>query len=497
MNQAVWFLILLLVGLDLFVAAQMLRHGLRSEPPGGGGLLIVVALSLLGLVAPFLVFFFPALGIEPTLSFNFLVALPLLLVTALAYLPFRQRAVVPPPAPGQGPGDHYADALRQSAVTALLVAGGVLAAHFRGWEVPPLLGLAALGYAAYVLYGVVVIWAAAPGAGWETTPFDDLVLGGDSTGPAPEGQFDVFLSYKSEDVELVRQVADALIAAGRTVWFAEYLILLVDREKFQDAIDDGIRRSRFGVLFTSDRYVASEHCRNELEQLLPPRPGKVLEVRVRDEPGTHERYPMLGDCPALTYRGDVGEVLRFIQEQTALPGEVLPPPEPEATVPAVFQDAAAGYSVEVSGWELCSRGGAAYLGQWIGPQFRRQCDGFRAAWNLVIGSPVVAPRRFREGEPIDDRECFDVTVEFARRYLAARPGAKCVGVHLFFLAGLSHFVVAYWEGGLWRRRYSVILTDPEGVSTEFAFAFGFRGPFTAYCRHVPLMDRVVRSLQRW
>ena len=36
----------------------------------------------------------------------------------------------------------------------------------------------------------------------------------------------VFLSYKSEDSNLVRQVAEQLIGCGIDVWFNEYRILL-------------------------------------------------------------------------------------------------------------------------------------------------------------------------------------------------------------------------------------------------------------------------------
>ncbi len=70
-----------------------------------------------------------------------------------------------------------------------------------------------------------------------------------------------------------------------------------------------------------------------------------------------------------------------------------------------------------------------------------------------------------------------------------------MAVHLLFLGGYSHLVVAYWLGRAWARRYSIVLPDPStGEATEFAFAFGFFGPFDEYCRAVPLMDRVVESL---
>jgi hypothetical protein len=400
-------------------------------------------------------------------------------------------------------------------ILAFLIPGGALAAQLQAWQISLLVLLVGVAYAVIVLYRALAIRRSPRSpAGWEATPYDGLALGGGRQGPGffeagpagpasplPDKFFDVFLSYKSEDAELVRQVADALIAGGLKVWFAEYLILLVDRDRFQDAIDDGLRRSRFGVLFTNDRYAQSDHCRYELTQLLLPEycgAGRLLEVRVRDEPLLRAHHPGLSGCPWLQFRGDVGELLRFIQQHTALPGDWPAPPAQEATVPALFQDPAVGYTLDVTGWTLVSRGRAAFLGQTVGPKFQREFGDYKAVWNLVIGSPVVAPRRFREGQPIDDRECFDVTVAFAQKYLAAQPGAKCAGVHLFFLGGLSHFVVTYWRNGYWGRRYSIILTDAEtNVSTEFAFAFALYGPFDAYCRRVPFMDRVVLSFERW
>ena len=46
----------------------------------------------------------------------------------------------------------------------------------------------------------------------------------------------LFVSYKSQDVGVARRIADHLIASGVGVWFAEYQILLVARDRFEEAI---------------------------------------------------------------------------------------------------------------------------------------------------------------------------------------------------------------------------------------------------------------------
>ena len=53
--------------------------------------------------------------------------------------------------------------------------------------------------------------------------------------PAPP--WDIFISYKSKDVEIARKIAGRLITSGIRVWFAGYQILLTGREYFQQAID--------------------------------------------------------------------------------------------------------------------------------------------------------------------------------------------------------------------------------------------------------------------
>lgn len=44
--------------------------------------------------------------------------------------------------------------------------------------------------------------------------------------------YDAFITYKSEDADLVRNVADQLIASGIRVWFAEYQVLLQNYDQF-------------------------------------------------------------------------------------------------------------------------------------------------------------------------------------------------------------------------------------------------------------------------
>ena len=93
---------------------------------------------------------------------------------------------------------------------------------------------------------------------------------------------DVFISYKSKNVDVARLVADRLIASGRKTWFAEYEVLLTDRHRFQEAIDRGIRECKYGLALTNNDYANSKYCRAEMDQLLKfCGPKKIMEIMIR------------------------------------------------------------------------------------------------------------------------------------------------------------------------------------------------------------------------
>jgi len=335
---------------------------------------------------------------------------------------------------------------------------------------------------------------------WSRTPYEQIIARISPTQPAraPLGKtFDIFVSYKSEDVPVVRQVADQMIASGLRVWFAEYTVLLTGREQFQEYIDAGIGQSRYGVCFTNDRFIGSEYCRREMEQLLDPAncgPENVVEVRIPSEPLPHREYPELASAPAIEFTGDVNELLRYVQAATSLSVELPAPAMTGEEAGVVFRDEELGYSFDVTGWRMMERGGGHTGADIQGPSFSRSFPGSDAVWNLIVGPDAVAPRQVK-GESVDDRQAYERGIEFAERYLG-REGRKCAGVHLFFLHGFSHLALTYWWRNGWTRRYSIILPEPgTGRSMEFAFSFAFFGPFAEYCRRAHHMDRIVNSLE--
>lgn len=343
-----------------------------------------------------------------------------------------------------------------------------------------------------------------PSQEWSKTPYDGLTLTAVESRqgvPTHEKTFDMFISYKSEDVGIARHLAELLIAGGLRVWFAEYLVLLAARERFDEAIDEGLGRSRYGIVFTNDRYIRSPYCRHELECLLDPvncGAPRVLEVKLGSTRQVHLMYPDLDRSAGINFKGDMGEVLQLVRQTTSL--RIEHPSERTLTTscPSIFRDERFGYRIDISGWQLLDPGGFDTGYGTMGPQCTQTLGGHRASWNLIVGSPAPATRATpKRGQIIDDRACFNQIVEVARAILPSI-GGRCTGVHMLFSKEkkYSQLALTYWFQSGWTRRYSVVLPDPQtGKSTEFAFTFGFHAPFREYCQHSHMMDRVVESLE--
>lgn len=303
--------------------------------------------------------------------------------------------------------------------------------------------------------------------------------------------FDCFVSYKSEDVQLARRVTDQLMAAGSRVWFAEYQILL-RRRRFAAALRSGLRRSAWGIAFTNDRYVDSEWCRQEIESLIHRLgPGRLVEVQIplQDEP--RRRYPELASSPAIESR-DVGEILRFVRAETGMPAN------PAEAVPSgerkLYEGTYLGrpLTLEVSGWVLHEKPREGEIG---GITFR--FTDAPALFVNVWAHPETSPAGQRAARAIDDRQMFDSLVRFARDHLRRLPvhDVRARGVHLLFHSGLSQIALTYHMGFYWTRKVSLVIPNRStGQMAEFEFTFGFRGPFTEYCRHAFLMDSLALSL---
>lgn len=80
-------------------------------------------------------------------------------------------------------------------------------------------------------------------------------------------EFDVFVSHASEDKPTVaRPLRDALVHRGFSVWLDEQELTLGDA--LGQKIDEGLARSRFGVVILSGHFFAKRWPRRELDGLV-------------------------------------------------------------------------------------------------------------------------------------------------------------------------------------------------------------------------------------
>src|SRR5437773_2294533 len=79
--------------------------------------------------------------------------------------------------------------------------------------------------------------------------------------------WDIFLSHATEDKEsIARPLALALISAGLHVWFDEFTLLPGD--SLRRSIDNGLAKSRYGVIILSRSYLAKQWTTWELDGLV-------------------------------------------------------------------------------------------------------------------------------------------------------------------------------------------------------------------------------------
>jgi hypothetical protein len=336
------------------------------------------------------------------------------------------------------------------------------------------------------------------------SPYDQLLkrrdLGSDMP---PDKVFQLFVSYKSEDVWLARRITEALLSAGVAVWFAEYAIRLDDRHDFEASIEDGIKRSRFGVLLTNARYSLSPYPQSEARQLLDAQvcgPQYVLQVKCPDET-LDSKFPDL-ECVApeqiFEYNedGDFAANLEFLCKHLGVTTPQQVEPDEEAA-PSIYHNQFYDYSLDVSGFEPCRETTQSQFTTVLQGETRRGLD--LISWNLLVQPRSdLSPRPLPEkGGSMDDRTCFDENMELARRYFQQTSGL-CHGVHLVFHGGFSHLGLTYRpkNENAWVRRYSLVFPWKETrQNMEFAFVFYYWGRFSSFCRVTPEMDRLVASLQ--
>jgi hypothetical protein len=273
----------------------------------------------------------------------------------------------------------------------------------------------------------------------------------------------------------------------------------------EKAIRRGVRSSKYGLALTNDSYVESTYCGFEIAQLLKKCGTKrIFEVMIPKERKPHREIEGLSKCRSIEYKGKLNEVILFLAEGTA--GK-LPEADPRLTNTAysgegqsIYENKCLGspFTLNTFGWDLTDPGGAVLgAGSKQGPELQREAFGQTLHVNLYFGrEEEAAATNSRLNSNLNDRQTYDYLIAYARKHLA-RLDSEARGVHLLRHGGFSQFAMTYQFKGMWMRKYSLILANPNsGKIAEFAFTFcAPAASFPEFCRCAYLMDDLVSTLQ--
>lgn len=312
-------------------------------------------------------------------------------------------------------------------------------------------------------------------------------------------EYDVFVSYRSEDIHIVRPIAEHMMAAGLKVWFAEYKILLAGREHFEKAIAYGIANCSYGLCFTNDRYASSIHCKKELHLLLITLgPDRIVEIRCPHQPKTYEQFPDLKLAAVFEYT-DKYQVLKDIQSATGLNTYSSWIESPAPTYRFSFSSGGLRYSLDFGGWRI-----KKHLFSWIGGDdhrivtYQHSLNDSTLRGHLIAGPMDVSRSSLHINKERDDRAYYDRALKFADSFYQTNFRQAPIGVHLSFIPRhISQAAIStQFAPGVISRLYSVVLERSRNrTDMELTFFFFYKGNIQDFWRHAYFMDRLIQSLQ--
>ena len=214
--------------------------------------------------------------------------------------------------------------------------------------------------------------------GWPVDPADEEA-GEAAIVPAavPRGdRRDFFISHAGSDKQQVaKPLADALVAAGWTVWLDQYELTVGD--SLNESLNLGLASSRFGVVVLSHAFFDRYWAKQELDGLAARQAASGRKVILPvwhgvDEKFLAERAPMLADKLGVSTDGGIAsvakELIRALEldlgSETVEEEEILTTEEPElpfASVPRSLEERDRLIEDRPPGWEYALFTGEVYL----------------------------------------------------------------------------------------------------------------------------------------
>ena len=312
-------------------------------------------------------------------------------------------------------------------------------------------------------------------------------------------EWDVFVSYRSTDSDAVRGMVEWLELAGLRVWFAEQCILPDRYDRFHQAIREGIESSASGLVFWTEGFETSLHCRQEVSWLVQRflgDPGRLLRVSAAPGPRPPPVFNLVNDLETTA-----GWRLRVLDHLARVLGRRLEPPEqpvPIAADPFALPPADGDLGFDKSGLSVRSIERHAVDGTAI-VELAGEDTALHVSFDYAI--PDYSPRRPGADPDVEDRRLLRLRLRLAARFNNALQAVgiplEMRGVHLVWDRGGAHPApaVTYRLHGWWHRVAVVHLADKAGDRIGLVAVLSVRGDRAAFLRRAPVLERMVRTLE--
>ncbi len=333
-----------------------------------------------------------------------------------------------------------------------------------------------------------------------------------------------FISYKSEDVNLVRGVAERMMALGVDVWFAEYRILPENYEQFEEILGKGLREATHAIVFTNRRWSESTWCRFEIKRLLDRIRDKsnIIEICIPKEKEPHQKFPALSAYRSILFFGNhlcpkddeldnlvVTLCTHIGLSRPARWGSIISGKKHFFTRYGVELDTGPLQPSASRSWDAMVHDPTSF---YRSATFMGKISGIEVTLNCHVW-PFDSVRHLSitQEQANDDRAVYTAYLKYAGNWLKYErirlsANFRAEGLHLVFIGGSSQFAITYCaielsdHKALWERRYTISLSNPERDlcgEANLVFAAKLKGnrqqQLKQICHLGPYLDSIARS----
>lgn len=342
------------------------------------------------------------------------------------------------------------------------------------------------------------------------TPRSQAALPTSDNGPQQWNTWDFFISYRSDNANVVRRIAERLMAGGYRAWFAEYSVLLPNYDDFQTEINRGIQGCSYALLFTSKSYAESKYCEQEARDLCRRlKPEHIIEICVEQPNDARKKFGLSSlsprvavDAGKLNSHDDAQEQAVFdaVEKHLGLDMRRCTIPKSALGTKTFFEAKGDPVCFDTAGFDLVKRKPHPLDGSdraWFQCRttspaldfnvfFDRNLEARAGKRYSLIGLVNQSAKQHLAGERRDFARWFMGQMESQGVQLQED------GLHLVWIDGKPQVALTHHYSNLWMRKYSIIVSDL-AYPVEIIFTFGVKGSFQDFCRLTYLMDRVVES----